>query len=458
MAYHSTNSEIMFAAGTADIMPTDPLPLGGYDRRTSPYQSIAEPLEANVLVSDAGQGEFVVVTLDLLYPGEVLRDRILQKAGLAHRPEALFLAASHTHFAPMTQYGTPPLGMPVDSYIELVASRVAQLVEKLRHRLAEASLTYCEGLADYSINRRLRRLRLSRSGLRYSADLGPNPNGPRDPSVRVLRVADIDGRVVALIWNYACHPTGFPDRQALSAEYPAVVRRKLRTYFGDVPVLFLQGFSGDLRPPFRANVRSLRSLAVRMASGPQFGAPNRTQWETWAESLGSRVVEIAKSEGQHLSSNGGLTAGRDIIPIEQIAAGDSQGKAISIHALRLGGARLVGFGAEPVNAYREIVERKFGTNALFTAGCIDQTHCYLPTDAMLAEGGYEVEGFRPAFDFKARFKSGLEAAVSTALERANTGKQPKTELDVHNSDWHGSSCDSRLSIPTAADSVANAFD
>ena len=420
MPRHNGNPGTQFAAGTAEITPTTPLPLGGYDGRTGPFQSIAEPLEANVVVANAGHADFVLVTADLLYPGKVLRDRILLKARLADRPEALFLAASHTHFAPMTQYGNPRLGVPLDSYVELVASRVAALIDKLRHRLGEARLTYCEGVAHHAINRRLRRLRLSRSGLRYSAELGPNPNGARDDSVRVLRLADAGGKVIALVWNYACHPTGFPHRESASAEFPAVVRRKLREYFGNVPVLFLQGFSGDLRPPFRANLGSLRSLAVRMAKGPQFGPPRLTEWQAWAQSLASRVVDITKLNGQLLSSNE-LTGSREAIPIEQIAEGDAQGKAISIHALQLGGAHFVGFGAEPVSAYRELVERKFGTSAVLTVGCVDQTHCYLPTDAMLGEGGYEVEGFRTAFDFTARFKPGLERTVSEALDRVNAG-------------------------------------
>src|SRR5580704_1250615 len=101
MTRHSGNPSTQFAAGTADITPTTPLPLGGYDRRTGPFQCVAEPLEANVVVANAGHGDYVMATTDLLYPGTVLRDRILLKAGLADRPNALFLAASHTHFAPM---------------------------------------------------------------------------------------------------------------------------------------------------------------------------------------------------------------------------------------------------------------------------------------------------------------------------------------------------------------------
>jgi hypothetical protein len=456
MTRHSGNPSTQFAAGTADITPTTPLPLGGYDRRTGPFQCVAEPLEANVVVANAGHGDYVMATTDLLYPGTVLRDRILLKAGLADRPNALFLAASHTHFAPMTQYGTPRLGVPVDSYVELVASRIAELIEKLRRSLAEASLTYCEGVAHHAINRRLRRLRLSRSGLHYSAELGPNPNGARDESVRVLRLVDAGGKVIALVWNYACHPTGFPDRESASAEFPAVVRRKLREYFGNAPVLFLQGFSGDLRPPFRANLGGLGSLAVRIVKGPQFGPPSLPEWQSWAESLASRIVDVTKLNGKLLSSDQ-LSGAREAIPIEQIAEGDAQGKAISIHALQLGGAHFVGFGAEPVNAYRGIVERKFGISPVLTVGCIDQTHCYLPTDAMLAEGGYEVEGFRSAFNFTARFKSGLERTVSEALDRVNAGSQPKA-LNPSHSDSYG--CDNRSRvgpIGAAADCSANAF-
>jgi hypothetical protein len=65
-----------------------------------------------------------------------------------------------------------------------------------------------------------------------------------------------------------------------------------------------------------------------------------------------------------------------------------------------------------------LVARCLGSVPLLTAGCLDQTHCYLPTDEMIREGGYEVEGFRPLFNFKGHFRANLQSPIIRKLSEA----------------------------------------
>ncbi|MGH7917683.1 MAG: hypothetical protein ACREQE_09455, partial [Candidatus Binataceae bacterium] len=73
--------------------------------------------------------------------------------------------------------------------------------------------------------------------------------------------------------------------------------------------------------------------------------------------------------------------------------------------------------AEPVNEYRQLIQQYFAT-PFMTVGCLDQTHCYLPIDRMITERGYEVEGFRPLFNFDGHFKARLQEPVIAALRKA----------------------------------------
>lgn len=66
------------AAGFVDITPKNRLPLAGYLRRKDPFEAIADPLEANVLVVVEDGGPICLVSLDLLYPGFDLRADIAQ--------------------------------------------------------------------------------------------------------------------------------------------------------------------------------------------------------------------------------------------------------------------------------------------------------------------------------------------------------------------------------------------
>jgi hypothetical protein len=76
---------------------------------------------------------------------------------------------------------------------------------------------------------------------------------------------------------------------------------------------------------------------------------------------------------------------------------------------------ILGVNAEPVVEYQALVQQRFPGALLLAAGCIDEPRGYLPTDRMLGEGGYEVEGFRKPFGFSARFSRSLESRVITTI-------------------------------------------
>src|SRR5215469_7493365 len=151
------------------------------------------------------------------------------------------------------------------------------------------------GLLNHSMNRRLAHLRLTSSGFSRAVGLGPNVAGERDEGARVLKFVDPSGRPLAIVWNYACHASDFFDSLRISAAFPGQVRKRLRSELGAIPVLFLQGFSGDVRPPFPGLSPDIRSLAKRVLRGPQFkNAPSQREWEAWSGSLADRVTAIAR--------------------------------------------------------------------------------------------------------------------------------------------------------------------
>jgi hypothetical protein len=410
--------KVAFATGWADITPRKPFPLGGYSRRTKVFEKIADQLEANILIARTdGDNEAIVVTLDLLYVGDALRESILNKLGLNDHPEVLFLAASHTHFAPMVQYGTPRLGMPDPEYVEFVASRVADMIKHLHSVKREVTATLHEGEADHSINRRLKRIRVTRTGVRLCTALGPNQHGERDESVRVCKLTDASGVPVVILWNYACHPTGYPGQLHVSADFPGIVRQRLRCQYGNIPILFFQGCSGDVRPPFVRQVRDLRSWLMCIMRGPRFGPPSLEEWKRWAESLATRIAGIAATQGKalHLESP---SFKRTMLPVESVATGKASVKRFALHIGDFGDLCLLGIGAELVVRYRALLKEAVpSAKTFFTVSCIDQTHGYLPTRDMLPDGGYEVTGFQPAFDFRAKFKPELEQQVVEAFAK-----------------------------------------
>jgi len=406
----------LISSGTVDITPQRPLVLGGYAKRTTPFRGIADRLEANVLLVRGVSSRVVIVTTDLLYPGETLRSLLLEYLGFADKPEQLFLAASHTHFAPMTAPSMPRLGVVDAGYVRYVFVQIAGLIKSLEKAGASCDCTYHEGRAHHSMNRRLVRLRVTRSGLSTGAGWGPNPNGERDESVRILKFSKTGGDPVAIIWNYACHPNGFHDREHISAEYPGVIRSRLRSEFGNIPILFLQGFSGDVRPPFVGVSSGIAGLARRVLLGPQFRTPVQAEWEQWSNSLADCVTSIARSSAARLETSSPMVK-RIEIPEHEFSSGEGGNKSLFWHLLDCGGFRVAGINAEPVVEYRRLIDQLIGVPVL-TAGCLDQTHCYLPSDTMIPRRGYEVDGFRRLMGFDGRFRAQLQNSIISGLKEA----------------------------------------
>jgi hypothetical protein len=410
---------LAISAGTVDITPQWPAMLGGFDKRKVQFKSVADRLEANVLVIRNADSRVIIVSTDLLYPGETLRQQLLTSLDLRGDGSELFLCASHTHYAPMTAPSMPRLGVPDPDYVRFVSSRIAELVVSIERGGEDCFCSYHEGKLNHSINRRLRALRMTTAGPRRGIGFGPNPAGQRDESLRILKFHKADGRALALIWNYACHPCDFVDPVQVSAAYPGVVRRRLRAELGDIPVLFFQGFSGDVRPPFSGISDGVKGVVKRALRGPQFKTPRRQEWEEWSESMAAVVVSLSRSSSRHMQICSPI-AKREEVPESEFAVGGDCKKSLFWHTIDLGGCRIVGINAEPVVEYRQLIEKHLREGPLFTVGCLDQTHCYLPIDAMIAEGGYEVEGFRKLFGFDARFRPDIQDALIHGLTRSLT--------------------------------------
>jgi hypothetical protein len=406
-------NSVFIAAGSVDISPRRPVMLGGYERRTAPFKSIADPLEANVLQIEGDHQRVIIVSTDLLYPGQTLRAALLSNLGV--RDEELFLGASHTHYAPMTAPHMPLLGIVDDEYVNRVAERISALIRSLEKRRQRGAGTYHEGLLNHSMNRRLACLRLTSSGFSRAVGLGPNPAGERDESARILKFVDPSSRPVALLWNYACHASDFFDALRVSAAFPGRVRKQLRSELGEIPILFLQGFSGDVRPPFTGVSADLKSLARRVLRGPQFNNPrSRQEWENWSGSLADSVAAIARTPPAPLGIREPVT-NRIVVPESAYVVDGDGSKSLCWHLVDCRGFRIAGINAEPVIRYRRLLQDTLYGAPLLTVGCLDQTHCYLPTDEMLAQGGHEVEGFRRIFAFPGRFRAQVEGPIVKRL-------------------------------------------
>lgn len=385
---------------TRRISPGDRVQLGASDSNSLPWQGVESDLEVNILTLwlDSDEPAMIVVTLDLLYPGLEVRS-VVEAAAAPMPPERIVVAASHTHRAPMTDSAKPALGQPDASYMQWLRRELAAAVsESLQKTPALVSLAVGESQAAHSINRRLRkRVVIAKRPRLNDVVNAPNPSGPTDESLITLVVSDESRRPVAVLWNYACHPVGGPVRNAVDAHFPGYVRRELRSELmdDDLPVLFFQGFSGDVRPNASAQVHSVRRRIRQLLTGKLFEDMTWPTYRDWCGSLARVVAETVRAAAVIRFTDIRVTratvdparfvVGPDIpdMSFGRISFGDS----LAIYAV----------SAEVVVEYAQRLRERDTTRHVMCVGCADQVIGYIPTDQMLHEGGYEAGGYCHSF-------------------------------------------------------------
>lgn len=376
------------------ITPGAPAVLGANGLPQQQVSNVADELEANVLVLGDNSDPIVMVTCDLLYVGEALKRAVVDTLAKQISSDRLFMAASHTHRAPITDSTKPGLGSPSLAIIQEIADCI---VVAIRTALAQPAVL-CRVEVGYGrhsagINRRLRRLAsISRSGIKFRPTLlAPNASGPVDNKVRRLRFTDSStGVSVAEVWSTALHPTGYPERAVISADFPGYVRRAIREVNGEpIPVLFLQGFSGNIRPATPSTPWGLKRLLV----GPGFVGFTDGEYQSWVEALAKDVLNV----NWKCLQGSGVSSIRNPIKREVFLRGGGPPHEGHLHGLRIGNLAIVGVPSEVVVEYSSSLTRVRPLEDVWGVGCIDHVWGYSPTSDMLSEGGYEVDSFCTAF-------------------------------------------------------------
>ncbi|MFM8218063.1 MAG: hypothetical protein ACKOJF_04010, partial [Planctomycetaceae bacterium] len=179
-------------------------------------------------LEDAQGHRLLLVTLDLIEIPHTLRDAILGMARQNHQllPQQLLLHVSHTHGGPLlsarnvADWGVEPhWGQRAEEYVAGLVTQLDGLIAQALSNLAPANLDYSHAHCGFAMNRRLR----TAGGFR----LGPNPAGPSDHDVPVLRVESVEKKLIGLVFGYACHNTALGPTRQLNGDYAGFALRQL---------------------------------------------------------------------------------------------------------------------------------------------------------------------------------------------------------------------------------------
>ncbi|HEX6443993.1 MAG TPA: hypothetical protein VF053_02815 [Streptosporangiales bacterium] len=251
---------LLAAAVTADVTPPPGHPLGGYlSRHDAVSTGTHDPLTATLVhVCDDAAGPGVLwVALDALgiaaATAEPIRSRIAAAAGVP--ADTVLVCSSHTHSGPdawlprrQSFTSVPPDGQLVTGLVDRLAAAAGEL--GARRRPVTASW-----------------------GVAPDVGVGTNrndPAGPHDDTAGVLTLRAADGETVAVLVDYACHPTVLNhDNLRYSADFPGAARTVAAAGLSALAgpdtrppaVAFLQGAAGDASPRFTRRGQSFAEAA-----------------------------------------------------------------------------------------------------------------------------------------------------------------------------------------------------
>jgi len=210
---------------------------------------IHDPLYAKALVLDDGTTQVAIVAMDAVAIGGIgdisdeflpkLRGRIEAALGIPGRN--VLVNASHTH---------PPGRLLCDD-----AEQVERTFDAVR-RAARSMVPVRAGVGcghedRIMINRTLRLKNGNAWTIRQANPCPPDEEiaglGPVDPEIGILRIDRTDGRPLAVVYNFACHPlVGVPEG-SVTANFPGFASRVIEDSLGEgATALFLQGAGGDV--------------------------------------------------------------------------------------------------------------------------------------------------------------------------------------------------------------------
>lgn len=377
------------------------MPMCGYGPRVS--DGVLDDLYAKAMVIESSdEARAVLVSADLLFfrrdVAEAAAGRIMEKTGLKRRQ--ILLNASHTHSGPVVgmnrdldSFGVPAEQRPrVAAYTRRIEEQIADLAAAAVRDMQPARLSFGVGRAALVMNRR--------TATKQGIVMAPNPEGPVDRNVPVLRVDGADGRLRGLVFGCACHPVTLDgNNKKISGDYAGFAQAALEKRHPGAQAMFVIGCGADANSHPRGTAEMARQqgeqLAAevsRVAGGPMrpVRGPLRAELE-WIDL--PLAHDFSREQLQAMAAGPSTWHARNAKGmLETLAAGKPllTSYRAPLAVWQFGDdLTLVALSGEAVSSYASRIAQLLGPQGLWVAAYCNESFGYLPTAQILKEGGHE---------------------------------------------------------------------
>ncbi|MEY2879033.1 MAG: hypothetical protein RLZZ15_1413 [Verrucomicrobiota bacterium] len=420
------------------ITPEAPLWMTGYAARTQPAEGKAQELWAKALaLQDGGGHRAVLITVDLCGVTRPMTDQIAAELGkrFSIPRQAVMVNASHTHcgpaidgWAPGMRIATADEERATSDYTRRVTADMIEVAAAALGALRPATLGASHGLATFGMNRRKNTEKDAPARIATGT-----LQGPADHDVPVLAVRDGAGKIVALLASYACHNTTLNFNQ-WHGDYAGSAVAELERRHAGAMALFVAGCGGNINPFPRGKLehaelhgRELADAVDLALTGVQ--RPVRGEFAaamgdvTLAFAAAPTVAEVRAAAAGADPKKSAVVRQMDAAWAKAMTAETARGGgsinlnyAYPVQAWRLGDLTWVALGGEVVVDYAlrlksEAAKSGLAGENLWVFCYSNDVMCYIPSESVLAEGGYEGKTSMIPYGRPSAWAPGLEEKI-----------------------------------------------
>lgn len=414
----------------AVITPEKAVWLAGYGGKREPKGKLHDLWVKVLALEDPKGRRAVLVTTDHMGIPKVIYESLVKKLHDRFSLERaqVMLTFSHNHCAPrlredLTDY------YPIDAEQERLVVEYSDTFETIAvdavagalSALSPATLSVGEGVCAFAVNRRENR----EADVPQLLASGTPLKGPVDHAVPVLAVHR-KGRLVAILFGYACHPTTLSFRK-WCGDYPGFAQLALEQSHSGATAMFINTCGGDQNPLPRRRVelceqygRMLADAVEKTLRGPLKPVPSglRTAF-AFVDLPYQKVVTRAELAAATRSRNA-IHARWAKRLLGKLDAGETFAASYPypVQAWRLGGELLlIGMGGEAVVDYSLRFKREYGPTT-WVCGYANDLVAYIPSRRVWEEGGYEGGPHLDEYGHPAlRWAADVERRIVNAVSR-----------------------------------------
>lgn len=382
-------TQVTAGVAKVDVTPQQPVRMYGYAARKTESEAVAGRLSAAALAigDDTGRGPAVLLAVDCGAVPRAIRDEVFNRVTAKHaiRPERFVLCNSHNHSGPNLKGMASIDGAEhqrLAAYAGRLTDRLESVVLKALASRQPAKLAWTQGSVGFAANRRV-----LKDG--KWTGFGAVADAPVDHGLPVLRVTDADGRLMAVVVNYACHNTTLRGNfKQIHGDWAACAREAIEAAHPGAAALLTIGCGADADPCPHGTVALCEkhggSLAAEVSR-----LLGEARWQPLPTAIAARGVVLKVSHGEKSDSQTfqitTWTFGQDLA--------------------------MVFFSDEVVVDYAHRLKRELDGGRLWISAYTNDVSRYIVSQRLIGEGGYEVRS-----SLSSRITDGHPERLNPAME------------------------------------------